>query len=146
MAKARGLSAEEMFREFKDMYDGYHFSEGMTGVYNPFSVLNTLKKRKLNDYWFKSGTPTRLVRLMEHFNENMDETTSRYYPPEEFMDYRADVQRPLPMICQSGYLTIKDYDDFSCSCRLDFPNNEVKRGFVTMTAADYLKPRENASA
>ena len=146
MAKAKGLSAEEMFREFKDMYDGYHFSEGMTGVYNPFSVLNALKKRKLNDYWFKSGTPTYLVRLMEHFNENMDEMTSRYYPPEEFMDYRADVQRPLPMIYQSGYLTIKDYDDFSCSYRLDFPNNEVKRGFVTMIAADYLKPRENASA
>ena len=146
MARMKGKTIDEMFQEFKTMYDGYHFSEGMTGVYNPFSLLNALKKKDMDNYWFKSGTPTYLVRLMEHFNENMDEMTSRYYSPEEFIDYRADAERPLPMIYQSGYLTIKDYDDFTNFYRLDFPNNEVKRGFVTMIMSSYLKPRESTSA
>ena len=146
MAKASGKSAEAMFGEFRSMYDGYHFSKGMRGVYNPFSVLNALKAGEIEDFWFQSGTPTYLVRLMEHFDENMDEMTSRYYTRNQFVDYRADVERPLPMIYQSGYLTIRDYDDFTRSYRLDFPNNEVRRGFLTMIAAEYLKPHDNTNS
>ena len=142
LATKKGKSTEEMFREFKDMYDGYHFSEDMTGVYNPFSVLNALKKRRLDDYWFASGTPTYLVRLMEHFDENMDEMTSRYYTKSQFVDYRADVERPLPMLYQSGYLTIADYNARTLRYRLDFPNNEVKNGFVPLITSSYLKPQE----
>ena len=146
MAKENGRSTEEMFQDFKMMYDGYHFSKGMTGVYNPFSVLNALSSQVLESYWFKSGTPTYLVRLMEHFNENMDEMTSRYYSPEEFIDYRADAERPLPMIYQSGYLTIKDYHARRNRYRLDFPNNEVKNGFLPLIASSYLKPRGSMRA
>ena len=146
MAKENGRSTEEMFRDFKMMYDGYHFSKGMTGVYNPFSVLNALSSQVLESYWFKSGTPTYLVRLMEHFNENMDEMTSRYYSPEEFIDYRADAERPLPMIYQSGYLTIKDYHARRNRYRLDFPNNEVKNGFLPLIASSYLKPHGSMRA
>ena len=146
LATKKGKSTEEMFREFKDMYDGYHFSEGMTGVYNPFSVLNALDNDKVSDYWFTSGTPTYLVRLMEHFNEDMDEMTSRYYSSEEFVDYRADAERPLPMIYQSGYLTIADYNARRRRYRLDFPNNEVKEGFLPLIASSYLQPRRSTRA
>ena len=146
LARMAKCTVDEMYLRVKDMYDGYHFSESMVDVYNPFSILNAMKSKRLDSYWFKTGSPTYLIRLMEHFNENMDEMVGREYSSEEFIDYRADVERPLPMIYQSGYLTIKGYDDFSNTYRLDFPNNEVKRGFVTMLASSYLKPRESANA
>lgn len=111
----------------------------MKGVYNPFSLLNTLKKQDVQDYWFRTGTPTYLIRLLQHFNENLNELTGQYYLPEQFVDYRADVERPLPMIFQSGYLTIKDYDRSMNTFLLDFPNDEVKRGFVTLLANNYLQ-------
>ena len=96
--------------------------------------------QELRDYWFSSGTPTYLIRLLNHTKENLDELTGRYYGPEEFIDYKADLEKPLPMIYQSGYLTIKDYNWEDNTFLLDFPNNEVKKGFVSMDAADYLKP------
>lgn len=143
MAVDYRCTPEEMKQRLKQQYDGYHFSDRMTDVYNPFSLLNALDSRRVNDYWFRSGTPTYLIRLLNHFDENLNELTGKYYRPEEFVDYKADVERPLPMIFQSGYLTIKDYDiDFN-TFLLDFPNNEVKNGFLTMLSAAYLKPAED---
>ena len=132
----------EMKQRLKLQYDGYHFSKRLTDVYNPFSLLNALDSRSVDDYWFRSGTPTYLIRLLAHFNENINELTGKYYRPEEFVDYKADVERPLPMIFQSGYLTIKNYDFQFNTFLLDFPNNEVKNGFLTMLATSYLKPQE----
>ena len=110
------------------------FSDEMTDIYNPFSLLNAMDSKRLEDYWFKTGTPTYLIRLMNHFNENINELTGKYYRQEEFIDYKADVEMPLPMIYQSGYLTIKGYEEFGNRFLLDFPNNEVKNGFITMIA------------
>ena len=142
MAEEYSCSFEEMRAQLKRQYDGYHFSRKMTDIYNPFSLLNALDSKSLEDYWFRSGTPTYLIRLLNHFNENVNELTGKYYSPSEFIDYKADVERPLPMIFQSGYLTIKDYDmDFN-TFLLGFPNNEVKNGFLTMVASSYLKPEE----
>ena len=132
----------EMKQRLKQQYDGYHFSKRLTDVYNPFSLLNALDSRSVDDYWFRSGTPTYPIRLLAHFNENINELTGKYYRPEEFVDYKADVERPLPMIFQSGYLTIKNYDFQFNTFLLDFPNNEVKNGFLTMLATSYLKPQE----
>ena len=95
----------------------------------------------MQDYWFRTGTPTYLIRLLNHFGENIDEMTGRYYMQEQFIDYKANVDSPLPMIYQSGYFTIKDFDFDSNSFMLDFPNDEVKRGFVSMLANNYLKPK-----
>ena len=133
---------DEMRQRLRRQYDGYHFSKRMTGVYNPFSLLNALDSLSVDDYWFRSGTPTYLIRLLAHFNENMNELTGKYYAMEEFIDYKADVERPLPMIYQSGYLTIKDYNMRHNTFLLDFPNDEVKKGFLTMIASSYLQPRE----
>ena len=109
MANIYGCSVEEMRAELKQRFDGYHFSKRLKGVYNPFSILNTLQKKDIQNYWFRTGTPSYLIRLLNHFDENLDELTGKYYMPEQFIDYRADVEKPLPMIFQSGYLTIKEY-------------------------------------
>ena len=75
-------------------------------VYNPFSLLNAFASQDIRDYWFSSGTPSYLVRLLSHTDDNLDEITGKYYDPREFIDYKATVEKPLPMIYQSGYLTI----------------------------------------
>ena len=142
MAQDYRCDTDEMKLRLKKQYDGYHFSDKMTDIYNPFSLLNAMDSKRIYDYWFRSGTPTYLIRLLNHFNENMNELTGKYYSMEEFVDYKADVEKPLPMIYQSGYLTIKDYNMRRNRFLLDFPNDEVKNGFLTMVATSYLKPKE----
>ena len=142
MAAVYHCTEEEMMQRLKNQYDGYHFSDSLTDVYNPFSLLNAFNKKSIRDYWFSSGTPTYLIRLLAHFKENMNELTGKYYRTEEFIDYKADVEQPLPMIYQSGYLTIKDYNMRRNTFLLDFPNNEVKNGFLTAIATSYLQPKK----
>ena len=146
MATRYKVSAEEMKQMLKRKFDGYHFSPNMLDIYNPFSLLNALSKRILSDYWFATGTPSYLIRLLSHCKENINELTGRYHPRSSFVDYRADVEAPLPMIYQSGYLTIKDWDMYLDSYLLDFPNDEVKNGFLTMVATSYLQPKEPTDA
>ena len=141
MASIFKVSPEEMRLMLKRHYDGYHFSEKMEDIYNPFSVLNAFNNERIGDFWFASGTPTYLVRLLNHTQENLNELTGKYYDTSDFVDYRADVERPLPMIYQSGYLTIKAHDKLTNTYLLDFPNNEVKRGFATAIANNYLQSR-----
>lgn len=136
-------SYDEMRSMLKSHYDGYHFSKNMTDVYNPFSLLNAFATLDISDYWVKSGTPTYLIRLLSHTDENMDEITGRYYSAEEFIDYKATVEQPLPMIYQSGYLTIKDFNLRRNIFLLDYPNNEVKKGFLSLVASNYFNTREN---
>ena len=146
MAEEYGMTEEEMKLFLKRQYDGYHFGTRLTDIYNPFSLLNAFASQRVDDYWFRSGTPSYLIRLLNHTHEDLDELTGRYYDPSEFIDYKADVEKPLPMIFQSGYLTIKECDISTNTFLLDFPNNEVRKGFVTMIATDYLKSKESASS
>ena len=143
LAEDYDCSVDEMKQLLKKQYDGYHFSKGMRDIYNPFSLLNAFSMRNIDDYWFRSGTPTYLIRLLSHTQENLNELTGRYYDPSEFVDYKADVEKPLPMIYQSGYLTIKDCDLSMNTFLLDFPNNEVRKGFVTLVANNYLQTKED---
>lgn len=139
MSRLYDTNEEGMYQLLKQQYDGYHFSSGMTDVFNPFSLLNALDNQRIDNYWFKSGTPTYLIRLLKHSNENLNELTGRYYDTSDFIDYKADIERPLPMIYQSGYLTIKGYDRMTNMFLLDLPNNEVKKGFLTALANNYLQ-------
>ncbi len=134
-------TVEEMKDWLKRQYDGYHFSTNMEDIYNPFSILNTFDMNEIRDYWFATGTPTYLVRLLQHSHEQMNELTGRFYRPSLFVDYKADVEQPLPMIYQSGYLTIKEYNKRMGTYLLDFPNNEVREGFLSLLAANYMKPK-----
>ena len=138
MAKAYRCSYEEMRDRLKAQYDGYHFSDQMTDMYNPFSLLNAFATQRISDYWFKSGTPSYLIRLLSHSDENMNDITGKYYAPKEFIDYKADVEQPLPMIYQSGYLTIKEFDMEFGLFLLDYPNKEVKEGFLSLIASKYF--------
>ena len=146
LADTNGYTLEEMEHLLRRRFDGYHFGPRLKGVYNPFSILNTFSKMMIRDYWFRTGTPTYLVRLLQDNHENLNDLTGKYYDESEFVDYRADRERPLPMIYQSGYLTIKGYDREMETYLLDFPNDEVKNGFVTMTANSYFSIREDAGS
>ena len=118
----------------------------MTDVYNPFSLFNAFDSGRIYDYWFKSGTPTYLIRLLTHSDENMNEITGKFYSPEEFIDYKASVEQPLPMIYQSGYLTIKEFDFRRNKFLLDFPNDEVKRGFLSVVASSYFNTGQSINS
>ena len=146
MAKKLGYTVEEMKAELKRQYDGYHFSNALVDVYNPFSIINAFNKLDIDNYWYKSGTPTYLVKLIEGHNINMQKLTSRGYESQYFVDYRADAEEPLAMLYQSGYLTIKSYDKRYREYTLDYPNVEVSKGFVTLMANSYLKKDESEAA
>lgn len=139
MALAENCTDEEMKLLLKQHYDGYHFGYTMTDIYNPFSILCAFYNRNIRDFWFATGTPTYLIRLMNHFHEGIDQLTGKYYSLDAFINYKADVEYPLPMIYQSGYLTIKSFEKDLGLFLLDFPNNEVKEGFLTMVTSNYLR-------
>ncbi|MCQ2319685.1 MAG: ATP-binding protein, partial [Bacteroidales bacterium] len=143
MAEKKKCSKEEMYIRLKKQYDGYHFSEEMLDIFNPYSVLNALNDKSLDEYWFATGTPTYLVKLLDRNKTNIQEILSRQYVKSYFMDYKADVEDPLAMIYQSGYLTIKGYNEKRMQYRLDFPNNEVRNGFVTLLANNYCGQRND---
>jgi hypothetical protein len=139
LAAKMQTSRDEALNVLKANYDGYHFSTRMTDVYNPFSVINALKKRAIDDYWFASGSPSYLVRLLGNTPEDVMAYTSGEYSRDEFVNYKADMANPLPMIFQAGYFTIKSYDREFRIYRLDYPNKEVKQGLMTLLANSFLK-------
>ena len=146
LADELNLNEEQTIQVLKDRYDGYHFGKRMTDIFNPFSILKCFRHLSVEDYWFASGTPTYLVRLLNHYGEQLNEMIGQYYFPEEFIDYKATVEKPLPMIYQSGYLTIKRYNRDLNTYLLDFPNNEVKKGFLTLVASNYLQSKERVTS
>ena len=146
LAEDNGVCYEEMVEMLRKRYDGYHFSKKMTGVFNPFSLLNCFDKLEMRNYWFATGTPTYLMRLLSHSDKNINELVGRYYEESQFIDYKADVERPLPMIYQSGYLTVKEYDIDTRYYLLDFPNEEVRSGFIDMLASSYFSSGEMVSS
>lgn len=143
LAKKFQCTAKEMKECLKLQYDGYHFGSDLVDIYNPFSLLNAFNINDIRGYWFTLGTPTYLLKLLQHNREQINELTGRYYISSMFIDYKADMEKPLPMIYQSGYLTIKEYDPRSNRYLLDFPNNEVENGFLTMIATNYFEPRHD---
>ena len=145
LAQKYKYTEEEMKAFLKKQYDGYHFGENLIDIYNPFSILNAFASQKVDDYWFRSGTPTYLVHLLNRTQENLNELTNRYYTTQQFIDYKANIEKPLPMIYQSGYLTVKDCNLRRNTYLLDFPNDEVKNGFISILANDYLKPRKDVN-
>ena len=138
LGEMNGMTEEETIAKLKRKYDGYHFSKQLKDIFNPFSILNCLDSNDFQNYWFSTGTPTYLMRLLADNNENINELAGKEYPAAEFVDYKATKQKPLPMIYQSGYLTIKGYDPTFDVYRLDFPNEEVRSGMVALLASDYF--------
>ena len=138
LGEANGMNEEETGAKLKRKYDGYHFSKDMNDVFNPFSILKCFKTKTFDNYWFSTGTPTYLVRLLSDNHENVNELAGKYYPPAEFVDYKATKQRPLPMLYQSGYLTIKGYNARRNTYLLDFPNEEVRSGMCCLANTTHI--------
>mgnify|MGYP002446836857 FL=1 len=125
------MTEEETLRKLKEKYDGYHFTWPSPDIYNPFSLLNALERKKIDNYWFGSGTPTYLVEMLRKFHvlpsevgHSMQAMASDFDAPTEKME------SIVPLLYQSGYLTIKGYDEEFGMYRLGFPNREVEKGFV----------------
>ena len=131
MSDMRGEAYDETFAELKRMYDGYHFSEGMTDLYNPFSLMIALDSGMIKKYWFDSATPSAFIDMLRQMPPielgDVDDVTCE---SDAFDDAFDSYQAPLPVLYQSGYLTIKSYDRESDLYTLGFPNAEVRTGFA----------------
>ena len=131
LGERRRLGYEKTLAALKQYYDGYHFHPETEGVYNPFSLLNAFAKRELGSYWFSTGTPTFLVQFLQKQTGNVREILEEAEMSESALqDYRPDMQNPIPILFQSGYLTIKAFDERFRLYKLGFPNDEVKYGFL----------------
>lgn len=130
LAASFQLPTEEMHKKLKLQYDGYHFSENSSGVYNPFSLLKAFQQCKLYNYWFESGTPSFLICQLKHFDTNVTEMDNLEVPASAFDQPTENMQNALPLLYQSGYLTIKDYNQESMLYTLSIPNQEVRVGFT----------------
>ena len=123
-------SKEEMIGMLKQQYDGYHFGKDSQDIFNPYSLVNAFKMKDLDYYWFGSGTPTFLFEAMKRFNTNLLELEQLQVPSSQFDVPTEGMTSALPLLYQAGYLTIKGYDFYSRNYTLDFPNAEVKVGFM----------------
>ena len=130
MAAVCGCSDEEMFERLKTRYDGYHFSEDSDDIYNPYSLLNAFADKKLANYWFDTGTPTFLIRQMQHFGTDIMSLDHLEVFASEFDQPTEAMLSALPLLYQSGYLTIKGYDGDTDVYTLAIPNQEVRIGYV----------------
>ena len=130
MAVEYGCSADEMFKRIKTRYDGYHFSEKSEDIYNPYSLVNAFTDCRLANYWFESGTPSFLIRQMQHFRTDITSLDRMEVPSSAFDQPTENMKDALPLLYQSGYLTIKDYDHELESYTLSIPNQEVRIGYV----------------
>lgn len=138
LAKAYGESAEDMRRRLKLRYDGYHFAGNSPEVYNPFSLLTSFLRQSVENWWFATGTPTFLIRQMLHFQTDITSLDKLEAPSSAFDQPTENMDDALPLLYQSGYLTIKDYDRESGIYTLSIPNQEVRVGYVNGLLPAYI--------
>ena len=145
MAAANGETYEEACAHLKRQYDGYHFSGRCPDIYNPYSLFNAFDSKEYKNYWFSTGTPTFLLDILREADfdvralDGLDATDEQFDAPTE------QITDPIPVLYQSGYLTIKKYDPLFRSYRLAYPNSEVRYGFTESLLPHYTRrfPREN---
>ena len=142
LAKRYKLTEEEMVASLRNRYDGYHFAEEGDGVYNPFSLLNTFSKNRLGSYWFETGTPTYFASLLKRDTFRLPNLENVQVYGQVLSSVGSVDQSPLPIIYQSGYLTIKDYDPEFDVYTLGFPNKEVEEGIMMFLLPYYTNVSE----
>ena len=146
LADANNQTKEEAYRRLQRTYDGYHFTHDTLGLYNPFSILWTLNEKRYGSYWFSTGTPTYLVELIKKANFNIEELSDYEASEEQLSSIHVDTIDPIPVLYQSGYLTIKDFDEEFRLYTLNYPNEEVKNGFVNFLLPFYTKVQASQTA
>ena len=142
LADNNNQTKDEAYATLKRNYDGYHFSYSTDGVYNPFSILWTLNEKRYGSYWFNTGTPTYLVELIKKADFNIEELTDYVASEDQLNSIHVDDIDPIPVLYQSGYLTIVDYDEEFGLYTLNYPNEEVKAGFINFLLPFYSKVKE----
>ncbi len=145
-AEKEETTSEDILSQLKAMYDGYHFSENTSvDIYNPFSLLNSLTERKFRNYWFQTGTPTFLIKLLKENDYDLKDFSEGNIDAVDLTSKESMLNAPIALFYQSGYLTIKDYDrDFS-SYILGYPNREVEQSFLDFLLPKYINTEENMS-
>ena len=136
LADEQKMTIDAAYTELKKRYDGYHFTHDTDGIYNPFSVLNALDSCRFGNYWFETGTPSYLVELLKMHNYRLEDMVTEEVDSDLLNSIDSTSTDPIPVIFQSGYLTIKGYDPEFGLYKLGFPDEEVKDGFLR-----YLLPR-----
>ena len=130
LATKEDLTYDETVELLRDNYDGYHFTHNSIGMYNPFSLLNAFKRKEFGSYWFETGTPTYLVKLLKKHHYDLERMAHEETDVQVLNSIDSESTNPIPVIYQSGYLTIKGYDEEFGMYRLGFPNREVEEGFI----------------
>ena len=144
MADANNETYEEACAHLKKQYDGYHFSKNCEDIYNPFSLFNALNAKDYKNFWFSTGTPTFLIELLQEADFNVRNLEGIEATDEEFDAPTEQIQSPIPVLYQSGYLTIKGYDPDFQIYTLAYPNKEVRKGFIENLLPTYVhRAREN---
>ena len=147
LAANNGMTTEECYGRLRRDFDGYRFNEyTKEGVYNPFSVLNTLNSRVFRDYWFETGTPSFLVYQLKKTGYPLENMTTEELSADTLNSIDIMDENPLPLLYQSGYLTLKSYDREFDSYRLGFPNREVEQGFIKYLLPFYTPKVQNKSS
>ena len=146
LASALSLTYEEACEQLRQNYDGYHFGPDTPGVYNPFSLINALQDKKLYDFWFETGTPTFLVEVLKRSDYDLERLTQEEQETSVLNSIERMEENPIPVIYQSGYLTIHGYDTRFRTYTLGFPNGEVERGFCDFLLPYYTPIRSNSTA
>jgi hypothetical protein len=137
LAAAMRRPYDEVREVLRVQYDGYHFCEDSEGIYNPFSLLCTFQSNKIKSYWFETGTPSYLVYLLKKHNYNLEQMSKVECDADVLNSVDSQSTNPIPVIYQSGYLTIKDYDPEFGLYQLGFPNKEVEDGFLKFLLPSY---------
>ena len=141
------LTQEECYELLRRDFDGYHFSKyAKEGMYNPFSVLNTLSNQVFNDYWFETGTPSFLVYQLKKTCYPLENMTTEEISTDTLNSIDIMDENPLPLLYQSGYLTLKSYDERFDAYILGFPNREVEQGFIKYLLPFYTPKTDQKSA
>ncbi len=129
-ADGMGCTYDDAANKLTENYDGYHFSGGMTDVFNPFSLINAFSDKRIGQYWYSTGTPTFLFEQMRHFKAELQDIDNKVVNEDDFNISPEVAGSALPVLYQSGYLTIKSYNPILNLYTLGFPNKEVKNGFL----------------
>ena len=147
LAAKLNISSEEVLLKLKENYDGYHFTYPSPDLYNPFSLLNAFADGKFGSYWFGSGTPTYLIKMLEKFGVEPSEIGNNHAEVSAFDAPTETMTDIIPLLYQSGYITIKDYDESIDLYTLDIPNKEVRLGLMKSLLPNYVasKTRETTT-
>ena len=140
LGRALGLDYEECLGQLRQYYDGYHFSKNSEDVFNPFSLVRALNGQDISSYWFGSGTPTYLIKSLQKYHVNVTDIEQKRVSVDDFDVSPEQMVSPLPLLYQSGYLTIKKYSPLTKSYTLGYPNQEVRIGMLKSLAPNYLSP------